>query len=265
MASFRPVCTHFLSGTCRFGAACTKSHVPLETISLASSGEVIPRKKAQQINQLLQDYGKLVEDGDLADVVFVVEGERFPAYRGVLAARSEYFRGLFKSGMQDGGTKEVRYEDVSASAFRVLLRFLYTGELPARGKGELMGQDGEGGSGGGAIAGGVGEVVRGGTDGAGGKGMEGAKVKEEDKEEEEAESEVQELLRVADRFQAEGLYGHCLEEFGRVLTVQTAIQQLAWAHNRGTAGAREVALQYVTANRHAIQVVVSCLACSPCV
>jgi hypothetical protein len=35
-------------------------------------------EKAQQIEQLLADYGKLVEDGELADGVFVVEGERFP-------------------------------------------------------------------------------------------------------------------------------------------------------------------------------------------
>ena len=66
-----------------------------------------------------------------ADGVFVVEGERFQMHRSVLAARSEYFRARFKSGMQDGGSKEVCYEDVSASAFRVLLRFLYAGELPA--------------------------------------------------------------------------------------------------------------------------------------
>ena len=52
--------------------------------------------------------------------------------------------------------------------------------------------------------------------------------------------------RGADRFQAEGLYAHGLEEFGRALTVQTAIQQLVWAHNCGPAGAREVALEYVT-------------------
>ena len=88
-------------------------------------------EKAQQIEQLLGDYGKLVEDGELADGVFVVEGERFPLHRKVLAVRSEYFRARFKSGMQDGGSKEVCYEDVSASAFRVLLRFLYAGELPA--------------------------------------------------------------------------------------------------------------------------------------
>ncbi len=83
------------------------------------------------MEQLVGDYGKLVEDGELADGVFVVEGERFPMHRNVLAARSEYFRARFKSGMQDGGSREVCYEDVSASAFGVLLRFLYAGELPA--------------------------------------------------------------------------------------------------------------------------------------
>jgi hypothetical protein len=88
-------------------------------------------EKAQQMVQLVGDYGKLVEDGELADGVFVVEGERFPMHRNVLAARSEYFRARFNSGMQNGGSKEVCYEDVSASAFPLLLWFLYAGELPA--------------------------------------------------------------------------------------------------------------------------------------
>ena len=178
-------------------------------------------------NPVLEDYAKLADDGDLADVVFVVEGQRFPAYRGVLAVRSEYFRGLFKSGMQDGGTREVCYENVSASAFRVLLRFLYTGEVPAwgvdargEGGGGAGGSGGGGGAGGRRVPGGKGGVKKGAGGNNGGKGGKG---KEEDKEEEAAESAVQGLLRVADRFQAGGLYEHCLAEFGRALTVETAI------------------------------------------
>ena len=81
------------------------------------------------------------------------------------------------------------------------------------------------------------------------------KGKAEDNEEEEArESLVQELLRVADRFQAGGLYEHCLAEFGRTLTLETAIQQLVWAHARAPEGARAVAMEYVVANCRAIQV-----------
>jgi hypothetical protein len=213
----------------------------------------------KDVDPVLQNYSKLLEDGELADVVFVVEGQRFPAYRGMQAAQSEYIRGLFKSGMQGGGTKEVRYEDVSASAFRVLLRFLYTGELPAWG----VEARGEGGGG----AGGSGVVGAGGRRGAGGKGGKkgaggnnggkGGKGKEEDKEDEAPESAVQELLRVADRCQAGGLYEHCLAEFGRALTVETAVQQLVWAQN-APEGARAVAMEFVVANCRAIQVVVAC-------
>jgi hypothetical protein len=65
---------------------------------------------------------------------------------------------------------------------------------------------------------------------------------------------VQELLRVGDRFQAWGLYEHCLAEFWRALTVETAMLQLVWAHRHGPAGARAVALEYVTANCQDIQV-----------
>ena len=81
-----------------------------------------------------------------------------------------------------------------------------------------------------------------------------SKDKEEDKAEKEVESEVQELLRVADRFQAGALYEHCLAEFGRALTVQTAIPQLVWAHAHAPEGARAVAMEYVVANCRAIQV-----------
>ena len=69
---------------------------------------------------------------------------------------------------------------------------------------------------------------------------------------------MQELLRVADRFQAGGLYEHCLAEFGRALTVQTAIPQLVWAHAHAPENARAVAMQYVVANCRAIQVALAC-------
>jgi hypothetical protein len=82
------------------------------------SEAAMPLKAA--LAALQQDYGKLVEDGALADVELVVDGERFPAHRGVLAARSEYFWGLFLSGMQGGSSEGVVHEikQVSAGAFR---------------------------------------------------------------------------------------------------------------------------------------------------
>jgi hypothetical protein len=217
----------------------------------------------------LEDYGRLVEDGDLSDVVFVVDVERLPAHRVMLAARSKYFAGLFKSGMPEGSKKGGSVdEDVSAFAFRVLLRFLYTGELPVwEGRARGAGGGGAGGSGGvrRAVGGRRSAGCESGKEGAGGNnGGKGGKGKEKDKEEKEAASAVQELLWVADRFQAEVLYEHCLSQFWRALTVETAVQHLVWAHRRGHVGARELALKFMTANCQAIQVALSYLACSAC-
>jgi len=78
---------------------------------------------------------KLLNDKALADVTFAVDGQRFYAYHGVLAAWSFYFCGLFKSGkgMNEGGGsaagQDIVIDGVSAGAFRALLRFLYPHHL----------------------------------------------------------------------------------------------------------------------------------------
>ena len=87
-------------------------------------------------DSLREDYKKMLDDTELADVTFAVDGQRFPANRCVLAVRSLYFNGLFKSckGMSEGGgsaaRQDVVIEQVSVGAFRALQRFLYTNYLP---------------------------------------------------------------------------------------------------------------------------------------
>jgi hypothetical protein len=99
---------------------------------------------------LRADYGKLVEDPELADLVLVVEERRFPAHRNVLAARSEYFQGLLLSRMQEGGSREGRWAmeielgEVSGRAFRVVLRYPYTDAGVWAGGGEGGGDGREG-------------------------------------------------------------------------------------------------------------------------
>jgi len=58
-------------------------------VAAAAAEAQAQKEKVEQMEQVLENYGKLLEDGDLADVVLVGEGGvRFPAYRGMLAARS---------------------------------------------------------------------------------------------------------------------------------------------------------------------------------
>jgi len=62
------------------------------------------------------------------------------------------------------------------------------------------------------------------------------------------------VLKAADLFRVEGLLEHCVEAFGRGLTVNTAIEQLVWAHSDGPAEARTVATGYFVRNGRRIRV-----------
>ena len=106
--------------------------------SLVPPARLSPEETAVQKGflALQTDYGKL-EDPMAADVTFVVDRQRFSAHRNILMVRSEHFKALLTSGrgMREGGScaagGDIALEGVSAGAFRVLLRYLYTQELPA--------------------------------------------------------------------------------------------------------------------------------------
>lgn len=88
---------------------------------------------------LCQRISSLLLQPDFADVTLVVNGERFPAHRSVLAAGSEYFRALLYGGMRESHEAEVEIGDVlSVDAFRHLLSYVYTGRIHLADMGEEM-------------------------------------------------------------------------------------------------------------------------------
>lgn len=101
-----------------------------------------PQRLAPQVQQataqefLQLAYRKLLEDTELTDVTFAVDGQLFLAHRCVLSWRSPSFHTMFDSGkgMHEGGShtagKDIVIKDVSAEVFRVLLRFLYAHTPP---------------------------------------------------------------------------------------------------------------------------------------
>lgn len=101
---------------------------PMET-SAASHDTRKHVLEAAERRQADSAFARLLGDTTKADVTISVDGEHFPAHRCVLAARSPFFRGILEAeGVHRG--RQLLSADVSAGAFRVLLRHLYTRALP---------------------------------------------------------------------------------------------------------------------------------------
>ena len=76
---------------------------------------------------LLNDLRRLMNNPNFSDVVFVVEGKEIHANRSILAVRSEYFEVMLYNGMRESvDNNSIHLEDVSYSAFRKVLDYLYT-------------------------------------------------------------------------------------------------------------------------------------------
>ena len=83
----------------------------------------IPRFKSAD------SYAHLLEDSNKVDVTFSVSDREFSAHWSVLAERKEFFRLLL---LEEIRGKTILLPKVSASAFKVLLRIVYTRALPER-------------------------------------------------------------------------------------------------------------------------------------
>ncbi|WKY10431.1 hypothetical protein Q1695_002638 [Nippostrongylus brasiliensis] len=78
---------------------------------------------------LSDNIGSLFLNPNFSDVMFVVDGEQFPAHKVLLAARSEYFRAMLYGGMKESDEGEIVLEETNVFAFRILLRYVYTAKL----------------------------------------------------------------------------------------------------------------------------------------
>lgn len=87
---------------------------------------------------LVNDLSRLINNTEMSDVTFLVEGKEVHCNKAILAVRSEYFRVMLFSGMREsqpaGGGKEsggkepapIEISEVSHPVFLKVLEFLYT-------------------------------------------------------------------------------------------------------------------------------------------
>ena len=80
---------------------------------------------------LLDSLNEMRNTREHCDVFLQVNNEVFPAHRAVLAASSSYFRAMFSSqtSFTEANNSEVCLKGVEQEAVRVVLDYIYTGEL----------------------------------------------------------------------------------------------------------------------------------------
>ena len=93
----------------------------------ATTVEALPEPASMQA-LVLADLGALLDDVDTADVTLVVDGRDFQAHSQVLAARSRMLKALLSRDAAE--SRRVELDGVDPEVFKLLLRHLYTGELP---------------------------------------------------------------------------------------------------------------------------------------
>jgi len=104
---------------------------------LNSSGETpldiyetsIDADESSNESDIGNDFKFLLNNSSFSDVIFNVKGRQIFAHKCVLAARSEYFRGMFLGAMQESQCPEIRVTDIDYEIFWSMIEFLYTNQL----------------------------------------------------------------------------------------------------------------------------------------
>jgi hypothetical protein len=79
--------------------------------------------------RITADLLSLLDTGKCSDAEILVEQETIKVHSQILSSRSEVFYKLLNGGMRESVTKTVHIEDCSATAFKAVLRFLYSDDL----------------------------------------------------------------------------------------------------------------------------------------
>lgn len=102
----------------------------IASVSTACGGKKRARRShASELLTALSDMRSNPAFNSLLDIVLVVDGERFPAHRVVLAAASNVFRAMFTNGFKESEQTEIVLEDLDSSSWSLVMDFIYSAEV----------------------------------------------------------------------------------------------------------------------------------------
>ncbi|XP_050426645.1 BTB/POZ domain-containing protein 9-like [Adelges cooleyi] len=94
-----------------------------------SSSKTHSNEQIDHTHFLVSDIGSLYLSESISDVVLVVDGERLPAHRMILASRSDFFRVSFYGNFKENNDLEVTISEAPVTLFKILLKYIYTGRI----------------------------------------------------------------------------------------------------------------------------------------
>ncbi|KAJ3692301.1 hypothetical protein LUZ60_012651 [Juncus effusus] len=78
---------------------------------------------------MLEDLSKLLNDDEMTDIKFEVDGEIISAHRVILGARSPVFKAELFGSMSETKMECIKIRDMKSEVFKALLHFVYTYSL----------------------------------------------------------------------------------------------------------------------------------------
>ncbi|EGG17298.1 hypothetical protein DFA_08291 [Cavenderia fasciculata] len=91
-------------------------------------------------SRLGRELKYLVNNQGYHDVTFVVEDKLIYAWKGILCARSDYFKAMFETPLLESSQSKVKMESITHTTFLLVMEFLYTDniDIGAMGLDDLM-------------------------------------------------------------------------------------------------------------------------------
>ncbi|CAG9764147.1 unnamed protein product [Ceutorhynchus assimilis] len=80
--------------------------------------------------ELSKHFEDLFENQKLTDITFCIQGRQLKAHKTILISRSEVFRAMFESDMEESLTNKIEITDIEYNVFKAMLDFIYTDKTP---------------------------------------------------------------------------------------------------------------------------------------
>lgn len=99
------------------------------TIVFFSVSDLYFKKLSPCVESLVEDIKQLYSSHEQSDFILKCNRRKFPVHKLILAARSDYFAAMFRSGMKETNEGSAEIKDIEPDILEQALNYMYSGSL----------------------------------------------------------------------------------------------------------------------------------------